>query len=536
MSARIEFYWPEYRLFPYERRLAKREIRELLGKKPLPASCGFRVATQRVPNGTLERFTYFGRVLVTGRTLAPLQARLEATAVANGNGSKARPTGGTPRSKRQSTRYSAHGIHEYRGKFNPQIVRAIGNILPLPRKAWVLDPFCGSGTTLLECAHIGWNAIGLDMNPLAVFIARTKVEALKLDSIVLQQEAAGLCRRLRVLSEGLDFGSAFERRHRLRLETGCELPNRPYLERWFAPSVLVQLERLELEARRLTHATVADLARLVLSDLLRSVSLQDPGDLRIRRRKDAKPNYSVIPMFVGTFERRVRAIVSARAVLGEVRGFQVAAHADARLPLREQLHDAATPRAFDGVITSPPYATALPYIDTQRLSLAFLGLATEAELGGLERALVGSREIGKRERGEDEAQIQAGSDALPTSVVQFCRTALSLVRKGRDGFRRQNMPALLFRYFHDMAQVFANVRHLMRPGAGFALVVGPNRTTLGGRCLTINTPRLLQAVAEHGGWQCVDLVALDAYPRYDVHQRNSIRTETLVILRRPPGW
>src|SRR6266702_2813524 len=202
MSAGIEFHWPDYRLFPYERRLSKREIRELLGKEPLPVSGGFRVTTRRVANGQLDRLTYFDRVSVAGRTITPLQARLEATAVVNGNRGTAHPTPRPSKPKRQSTRYSAHGIHEYRGKFNPQIVRAIGNILTLPRTAWVLDPFCGSGTTLLECAHIGWNAVGFDRNPLAVFIARTKLESLKLDSVVLQEEAAQLCERLRMLSDG----------------------------------------------------------------------------------------------------------------------------------------------------------------------------------------------------------------------------------------------------------------------------------------------------------------------------------------------
>src|SRR6266571_804321 len=241
-----------------------------------------------------------------------------------------------------------------------------------------------------------YNAAGFDRNPLAVFIARTKLESLKLDSVVLQEEAAQLCERLRRLSDGLDFTGQFGRREHLRLETDCDLPNRAYLERWFVPSVLLQVQRVEFEARRLRHAVVADLARLVLSDLLRSASLQDPGDLRIRRRKDARPNHPVLPLFVGTLERRVRSIAGARAVLGDVRGLQLAAQADARLPLIEQLNRATDNEWFDAVITSPPYATALPYIDTQRLSLAFLGHATESELGGLERALIGNREIGKR--------------------------------------------------------------------------------------------------------------------------------------------
>src|SRR2546422_5006547 len=122
MSAEIQFYWPHYRLFPYERRLAKREISELLGKEPRPVSGGLRVSVRRLPNTPLERLTYFDLISIAGRTVVPLQTRLEATAVTNGNGSRTHNAAGTVRLRRQSTRYSAHGIHEYRGKFNPQIV------------------------------------------------------------------------------------------------------------------------------------------------------------------------------------------------------------------------------------------------------------------------------------------------------------------------------------------------------------------------------------------------------------------------------
>src|ERR1043166_3702915 len=160
MSQLIEFYWPTYQLFPYERRLGKREVRALFGKEPVSFAGGVRLATNRTINGELDRLTYFHRITVGAEAVIPLQARLESTAAGATECNSAKQS-------RQSTRYSSHGIHEYRGKFNPQIVRAIGNVLKLPHEASVLDPFCGSGTTLVECAHIGWNALGLDLNPLA---------------------------------------------------------------------------------------------------------------------------------------------------------------------------------------------------------------------------------------------------------------------------------------------------------------------------------------------------------------------------------
>lgn len=56
----------------------------------------------------------------------------------------------TLRAVKQHTRYSTHGIHEYKGKFNPQIVHAIANIFGVQRGHKVLDPFDGSGTTIIK--------------------------------------------------------------------------------------------------------------------------------------------------------------------------------------------------------------------------------------------------------------------------------------------------------------------------------------------------------------------------------------------------
>ena len=64
------------------------------------------------------------------------------------------------------------------------------------------------------------------------------------------------------------------------------------------------------------------------------------------------------------------------------------------------------------------------------------------------------------------------------------------------------------------------------------MVVGPNRTTLSGQPLTIDTPHLLVEVAQAVGWKLQEVIALDAYQRFDLHQENSITSEKLILLRR----
>ncbi|MDZ4340260.1 MAG: RNA methylase [candidate division NC10 bacterium] len=541
MKLCIDLKWQNYRYFPYEKRLAVREVKTLLGGKLKYTKSGLRVTLSKLPLKLLERLTYFREIHLNGRkNLIPFQARLEAPLLLKQTRYRTRSASQEegPTLTRQSTRYSAHGLHEYKGKFNPQIVRATGNLLGLPQDAWVLDPFCGSGTCLLECAHVGWNALGIDLNPLGVFISNAKLDAMRVDVKILQEQADDIVKRLHERARGLDLEeplSLFGYR-RLRPPVEVNLPNRAYLKEWFPSSVLAQLECIEGEIRRLENGAVQSIARAVLSHGLRIISWQDPGDLRIRRRKDPAENYPAIPWFVAELTQRTQAIGRARTILGKVQGLQYAIMGDSRHGLPGNI--SCLPSAahlFDCVITSPPYATALPYIDTQRLSLAFLGLLQQDDLRVVEKSLIGNREITPREREYEEAEMDRASDLLPEEVVNLCGRTRRLAGQSDSGFRRRNVPALLFRYFRDMRCVFASVLPLVRPGKCFALVVGSNRTTLAGEEITIDTPRLLAKVAQHAGWQVNEMFPLDAYPRFDLHRKNSIMAESLMILQRPAG-
>lgn len=514
--------WRSYKYFPYERDFARLEAEKLFRSTSREEPRGLRIASGAFW-AEAARLTYFARAVHPGgEVVVPHQTRLEASAHADER-------------ERQATRYSAHGLHEYKGKFNPQVVRAIGNMLGLGEKATVLDPFCGSGTTLLECAHAGWSAIGVDRNPLAVRIANAKVQALRRADGNLQEMAAAvveaLSRKVAILASPT---KADPRLADNVLGPGWlgELPNRDYLQAWFPLLVLAQVVMIQ-RVLRLHVASAADRAifEVVLSNHLRDASLQEPADLRIRRRKECQENYPLADWFMGSLPVRVERIARARQALGVVNGSQRAVLGDIRsIDLRKM---PGFPRGgFDAVITSPPYETALPYIDTQRLSLVLLGDIEATEVQETEKALIGARDIGLTERRAIEDAIRQGS-GLPPNVIEVCRELLDAAAAPGNGFRRVARPALVYRYFKNMEGFFVNLRRALRPGGQVALVVGTNRTVLGGKEFVIDTPRLLAAVGESCGYSRVEERRMDTYQRYDLHQKNSINAEMLIVLRAP---
>lgn len=79
---------------------------------------------------------------------------------------------------RAMNQYITHWFYPYKGKFHPQMIRALANIIGLREGDIVLDPFSGSGTTAVEAALMGMHTIGFDVSPLCVLIGKVKTNAM----------------------------------------------------------------------------------------------------------------------------------------------------------------------------------------------------------------------------------------------------------------------------------------------------------------------------------------------------------------------
>jgi len=79
-----------------------------------------------------------------------------------------------------ATGYATHGLFPYRGKFHPQLIKGLINILRIKRGDIVLDPMCGSGTLNVEASLLGIDSIGIDISPFCRLLSRVKCESLSL--------------------------------------------------------------------------------------------------------------------------------------------------------------------------------------------------------------------------------------------------------------------------------------------------------------------------------------------------------------------
>ena len=508
---------PRYRMWPYEAALRVREI-EQLASAPIDNSRASETIEVHLAQPALWRvrqLTFVQDYTIGSKGVAPISTWQKV--LENGDADAA---------KRKDPKYATHGIHPFKGKFYPQLAKSLLNISGAPLGATLLDPYCGSGTTLLEGMLNGYSAYGCDFNPLAAKIARAKTSILNVPRNLVELSIRAMLDRLSYWQGGpLASLDHFERAAYEELLS------------WFPEPVLYKINWLLGNIRILGDPTLVDFFEVILSSLIREVSNQDPTDLRIRRRKEPLQDAPVIEIFKARLEEQHRRLKKYWSVAGRQPGALVSPtvvqgdsrRADTLAVLGLQAS------SVDCVLTSPPYATALPYIDTDRLSLlAIMGL-TASKRAVYELDLTGSREIRRRERQEAENELLAGSatDKLPEPVVRSIRAIYHSNQSASVGFRRANMAALLWRYFSDMSANLHQINHVMKSGAMAFYVVGDSRTKAGENWVQIETCRNVSRVGVMAGLEHVEDIEIDVTTENYKHIRNAITENKVVIFRKP---
>lgn len=326
----------------------------------------------------------------------------------------------------EATKRLTHALHPYPAMMIPQVAARLVASLSQPG-GLVLDPFSGSGSVVLEAVAAGRNAIGIDLNPLAVLIARAKTTRLSEDALA-------------------DAFGGIEKRLPALLAAPPPPPPVPRLEFWFKPTVIPTLSALR-EAVLAVDGPGRDVALVTLSEVIRFASNTRASEFKLYRYEPerlARHNPDPLALFRERADRN-RALVAALPPLAPAR----LCLADSRIPL-----PGLAAGSVDAVITSPPYGdsrTTVAYGQFSRLSAQWLGVAGDRDL---DRLLLGGAPA-------------AGSSRPASPSLDAALDAIA----GRDGGRAAEVE----RFYVDLIPCLTEIARVLRPGASAALVVGNRR-------------------------------------------------------------
>jgi len=220
-----------------------------------------------------------------------------------------------------STGYATHSLFPYRGKFHPQMIRALLNMMGLKPGNVVLDPMSGSATLSVEANLLGIDSVGVDVSPFCCLMGRVKTFALNLNSEKLTQITK-------------EQNKIFEKL------------NKNKVPHYF-------IEDSDDEDR--SYYEVALLAYL---------------DAVGFARRSSKSLSALFPIVLNRYITTIKNFQNAREKLGlKIGKSKIIEDSALKLPLKDN--------SVDGVITSPPYSFAIDYVDNDRPQLEYLGYAPD---------------------------------------------------------------------------------------------------------------------------------------------------------------
>ena len=239
-----------------------------------------------------------------------------------------------------STGYATHGLFPYRGKFHPQLIKGLINILGVSKGETILDPMAGSGTTNIEAALMGINSVAIDVSPFCQFMIQTKYESLTINIDLLE-----------------------------------ELP--------FDSKKLFAFFKKEDVLKRIVN--VKDVEKRKIYNLAFLAWLDALGySKRVVRSNHEQLFEKVLPRYIEMVKSTLKNFHFNQKAIGETTILNNSEAIKIDLPNK----------CIDCIITSPPYSFAIDYVENDKDQLEFLGHNTKE----LKAKLIGLKGKNKTDR------------------------------------------------------------------------------------------------------------------------------------------
>lgn len=218
--------------------------------------------------------------------------------------------------------YITHWIYPYKGKFHPQMIRALLNFMGVKAGETVLDPFIGSGTTALESQVLGINSVGVDVSPVCVLISKVKTESISV------------------------LGKIKDAKSEILKNNGYSLAN--------------------LDKTSKLRDSIDSINDEKVRNFFLAAELVAHSD-KSRRSRDFKES------FKNNVEKMIASVEDMNKVSNEL-GLN---HGNVRIEKGDSRDLNNKDNSMDGIITSPPYSIALDYVKNDAHALEALGIDTQ---------------------------------------------------------------------------------------------------------------------------------------------------------------
>ncbi len=336
--------------------------------------------------------------------------------------------------RKSNTKTYTHGFHTYPAMFIPQVARKLILAFSEPGDT-VADIFCGSGTALVEAKLLGRNSIGIELNPLAVLIAKVKTTPLDPQRLIEAYQ--------RVLEA-----------HTAKPFVPVSFPPSSNIDFWFSPQAIGELNALKQAIVSLRDRDLIDFFFVAFSEIVRKASFTKNGEFKLVRDKSKVANGVDMNILAAFNEVAQGNIVAMKDFWLDATDAQV------RIIHGDSTKDLGIPEeSVDLILTSPPYGdsrTTVAYGQFSRLSAQWLDLLPNGKKDIDSDLLGGSNNVNLQD------PVVSQSDTL--------QQAVSLIAE-RDEQRAREVVS----FYRDLRKALERASHILKRHRYFIVVIG-NRT------------------------------------------------------------
>ncbi len=407
-----------------------------------------------------------------------------------------------------------HDWYRFVLSFPPHLVRDYCQDLGLDGRHTLLDPFCGTGTTLVEAKLQGISACGVEANPFAHFASAVKTDWRVAPNELVESSQQIANDALACLAQqGIDDQALFTGEiTTLPLRSLSPEEIKLLLTDSISPvplhKALVLLECIKKRSALQSHRH--QLLALAKALVFKISNLHFGPEIGIGKAKADSPVISTWLCEVEKMAEDLRQLEEVNSTLSEIH------LGDAR-----RINEFLPPNSIDAVITSPPYPNEKDYTRITRLESVLLGfISNKADLRNLKSHLV---------RSNTRNVYKDDDDDLWVSEFQTVQTIARAIEQRRlelgktSGFEKlYGRVARL--YFGGMARHLAALRTVLRPGAQLAYVVGDQASYLR---VMIRTGQLIAEIAQSLGYE---FVRIDLFrTRLSTTTKEQLREEVVIL-------
>lgn len=398
---------------------------------------------------------------------------------------------------------AAHDWYRFVLSFPPHLVSDYIDRFGLNENSRVLDPFCGTGTTIVECKKQGVEAIGIESHPMLHFAGKVKTNW-SLDSKKLLEHAHKIA-----FSAAQKFSKCKNTRACFVLsEDKIKLLLKDSISEIPLQKTLALIETINESGSNIfqAHEKLALAKALVFS----ISNLRFGPEVGVGKPKNDALVTDIWLKEVEAIARDLESLQTSENISSKI------LHADSRAP--QELLEL---ESIDACITSPPYPNEKDYTRTTRLETVLLGFVNDkSELQLLKKGLLRSntRTIYKGDNDDewikDNSEIRTLADEIEAKRIELGKTS---------GFERLYSRVVEL-YFGGMARHLANLRPSLRSGAKLAYVVGDQASFFR---IPIRTGKLLADIADSLGYEVVDIELFRS--RLSTATKQTLREECVIL-------